>query len=85
MAEYGRAHRRARAALKPDVDAGRAYGAELVCLEPDRWIQPGTDWDLAHDRETGGYLGPAHTGCNRAEGARFALGKTHPDMTRWVL
>lgn len=58
--------------MKPDVDAGRAYCAELICLMPDRWIAPGSEWDAAHDRENPGqYLGPAHARCNRSEGATF--------------
>lgn len=69
---YDTEHEKRRQELAPDVEAGRAYCAELICLEPSRWIAPGSDWDLAHNREVPGtYLGPAHARCNRAEGARF--------------
>ncbi len=67
---YGHAHQAKRDQLRPTVDSGRAWCAELVCKHPSRWIQPGTPWDLAHDRATGGYLGPAHADCNRSEGGR---------------
>ena len=64
-------HKHERARWKRIVDYGDGYCAEYFCLERDRWIEPGTPWDLAHDRDTGGYLGAAHARCNRAEGARF--------------
>jgi hypothetical protein len=69
--QYGGTHQATRRQFKPDVDAGRARCAELVCVMQSRWIRPGSAWDLAHDRTHGGYLGPAHRRCNRAEGARF--------------
>jgi len=70
---YGPAHRAERARLAPSVEAGEAECAELVCVMPDRWIEPGEEWDLAHDRRVPGtYLGPAHVRCNRREGARWA-------------
>jgi hypothetical protein len=65
---YGTSHQAERARWKPVVDAGQAYCAETVCLERDRYIPPGTPWDLAH-APGGGYLGPAHQSCNRSEGA----------------
>ena len=72
---YGGRHQRLRAGLRPLVDAGEAYCAELVCLEEldgrTRWIEPGTPWHLAHDRAAGPgmYRGPAHERCNTSEGA----------------
>lgn len=90
---YGASHQAERERHRPDVDAGRAHCAEVICLMPTRWIQPGTPWDLAHNRATGGYLGPAHRWCNRAEGARWkqalAAGITRPPQprraNRWTL
>jgi hypothetical protein len=68
---YSGDHPKERARIKPIVDAGQAMCAEIICLMPNRWIQPGTPWDLAHDRTRPGfYLGPAHRKCNRAEGGR---------------
>lgn len=68
---YNWAHRQMRLALTPTVDAGQANCTEVVCLMPSRWIRPGTYWDLAHNRVTGEWLGPAHRKCNRAEAARY--------------
>jgi len=67
---YGYEHQLERERWRPVVDAGRAICAEPICLMPARAINPGTPWDLAHNRSTGGYRGPAHRRCNRAEGAR---------------
>lgn len=63
-------HKAERKRWAPVVASGQAMCTELVCLEPSRSISPGMAWDLAHDRATGGYLGPAHPRCNRAEGGR---------------
>ena len=74
---YDRRHKAGREALRPLVDAGEAYCTEIICLEEldghTRWIQPGTPWHLAHDRDAGPgrYLGPAHQRCNTSEGATF--------------
>jgi hypothetical protein len=67
---YGYEHQRLKEQWRPIVDAGRAICAEPICLLPDRHIAPSQPWDLAHNRRTGGYRGPAHRRCNRAEGAR---------------
>ena len=86
---YGAAHRAARIELTPSVAAGAAYCAEPICLEEadgrSRWIPPAAAWDLAHDRERGGYRGPAHARCNRAEGGRFRQAKARATPRRWVL
>lgn len=84
MADYGHAHRKERARLAPLVASGQAVCCELICVMPSRYIAPGSDWDLAHDRRTGGYLGPSHAKCNRREGqgekTRRARG-----IGRWAL
>jgi len=81
---YGHAHRAERERWRPIVDAGEAHCAEPICKQPSRWIQPGTPWDLSHDRTTGGYLGPSHFGCNRAEGGREKH-KRKRERRRWSL
>src|SRR5690348_3032271 len=72
---YGPAHQAERERLRPTVDAGHAYCAEPRCLQAEdgygRWIEPGTPWDLAHNRATGDYHGPAHARCNRSEAATY--------------
>ena len=80
---YGSAHRTERAKYAPAVSRGEAYCMEPICLLPDRRIPPGTAWDLAHDREHGGYHGPSHATCNRAEGGRWRHRK--PQTKRWRL
>lgn len=83
---YNQAHRRERQRLTPIVNAGHAYCTQPTCIEPNRWIKPGTPWDLAHNRTTGGWHGPAHARCNRSEGATH--GNTHRNHrsthTRWT-
>lgn len=85
---YPWSHRKERARLAPTVDAGHAHCTEARCLEVEdggtRWIPPGTPWDLAHDRDTGTYLGPAHQRCNRAEGAHHG-NHTNQPPARWDL
>lgn len=79
-------HRAEKARLRPIVDAGHAYCAEPRCLEPTRWIRPGTAWDLAHNRTTGGYHGAAHARCNRSEGATYGNRHRRPARrARWAL
>jgi hypothetical protein len=68
---YSGEHARLRRKWTPTVDAGQAHCTETICAYNTRWIPPGTAWDLAHDRANGGYRGPAHRKCNRAEGARW--------------
>lgn len=68
---YGSEHEKLRAEWKPLVDAGQAWCAETVCVNPGgRWIKPGTPWHLAHKTDRSGYKGPAHEGCNCADGGR---------------
>jgi hypothetical protein len=62
---YGAEHQALRAKLAPLVDAGQAYCHEPVCVEPTRWIRPGTEWHLSH--LPGGGRGPSHRSCNLAE------------------
>ena len=64
---YGGQHQKLRAQWKPTVDAGHAWCTEVICLQPTRWIPPGTPWHLAHTPDRGGYRGPAHEQCNIAE------------------
>ena len=81
---YDHKHRTERDKWRPTVNTGQAHCQEIICLMPSRWIQPGTPWDLAHDRTNGGYLGPAHARCNRAEGGREKHRRKHR-TPKWTL
>ena len=63
---YDAAHDRERAKWAPVVAAGQAWCMETECLMEDRYITPGTPWDLAHNKNRDGWRGPAHRRCNRA-------------------
>lgn len=69
-----REHRALRVQLGVEVEAGRAWCTETICLEErdgrSRWIPPGTAWDVAHHDDGRSYKGPAHRRCNAADGAR---------------
>lgn len=88
---YGAEHQAEKKRLRPSVDAGQAYCAEVVCLEErdgrGRWIPPDTPWDLAHTEDRASYRGPAHERCNRSEGARRGNAArsrpAQPDQTLW--
>jgi hypothetical protein len=82
---YDSSHQKMRAYWTPIVKAGHAECAEPVCVYRSRWIPPTAAWDLAHDRTTGLYRGPAHRRCNRAEGARWGnrLRRHRPPPPAW--
>lgn len=63
---YDAAHDRERKRWEPVVAAGNGWCAQPTCLEPTRYIPPGTPWDLAHNEDRTGWRGPAHARCNRA-------------------
>lgn len=59
---YGQPHRTARAAVKPDVEAGNA-----TCWRCGQPIAPGATWDMGHDDDDRNvHRGPEHAACNRA-------------------
>ncbi len=71
--KYGRRHRKQREADAVIVNEGRAYCAEVVCLEErdggTRWIAPGSRWASAHDPTGSHYIGISHGRCNESEAA----------------
>ena len=84
---YDAEHDRLRAAWKPIVDAGDADCHEPICLEPERWIKPGTDWDLSHSKDRSGWTGPSHATCNRSAGGKQGNPRSpdskRPKTKRW--
>lgn len=83
--KYRRAHQAERAKWAPEVEAGRGWCVEPVCLMPSRWIQPGTAWHLAHDTSGTIWIGVSHARCNSSEGARRGNRSRVPTSGRWVL
>lgn len=67
---YDAEHDRLRAAWKPIVEAGDAECHEPICLKATRWIRPGEDWDLCHNKARTGWTGPGHAECNRSAGGK---------------
>ena len=81
-------YRAARKQLGALVRAGQAECKQPVCVMDDRWIEPGTPWDVAHDDAGYRILGAAHARCNRHEGGKkrhrkFSTGNLAPE--RWIL
>ncbi|QIG57738.1 HNH endonuclease [Arthrobacter phage Shoya] len=64
---YGATHQRERAKWEPKVKAGGINCAR--CQEP---IPADAQWDLGHNDDRTGYIGPEHVKCNRGAGARNA-------------
>lgn len=79
---YGTEHQALRARWASEVAAGRAYCAEVVCIMSDRWIPPGSAWDLAHGATRQTYRGPAHMRCNRSEGGKRGARKVNARTAR---
>ena len=77
---YGWPHRRLRARVKRDVEAGLAFCAR--CFGP---IAPWEPWDLDHD-ENGGirdYRGQSHRRCNRATAGNGAAAPVRLTSREW--
>ena len=79
-------HQDLRKKYKKIVDAGAGYCCERMCLSEidggSRWIEPGTPWDVCHDVDGVGYIGPGHSRCNRSEGASRGNKKRFAAITR---
>lgn len=72
MPEYGYQHRKVKAAMQREIDAGRGWCVEVVCLMATREIPPhtpGRDWHVCHDTTGQVIIGPGHARCNTSEGA----------------
>ena len=79
-------HERLRQQWAPIVAAGGAQCRAARCVYGNRWIPPGTPWDLGHFPDRSGWTGPEHARCNRAEGAargnRHRGTSTHPNRRK---
>lgn len=62
---YGAAHQAERRKWQAKINLGSVPCSR--CQEPVTASDP---WELDHDDTKQGYLGPAHTTCNRAAGGR---------------
>lgn len=67
---YGSRHQKLREQWEPYVEAGTVNCHAIVCLMPDRWIRPGSEWHLGHTRDRTGWTGPEHAKCNLSEGGK---------------
>lgn len=66
---YGSDHRKLRADVKAQVDAGHAY-----CWRPNcrRWLDPAKPWHLGHDDyDRTIYRGPECVRCNTSHAAKL--------------
>lgn len=68
---YDAKHDRLRAQWQRRIDTGEPVYCADGCGTP---IRPGDAWDLGHDHDHGGYLGPMTPAHNRADGGRRARG-----------
>jgi hypothetical protein len=75
---YGSAHKRLRAQWAPLVAAGR-----VRCARCGGWIRPDAVWELDHDDQRAGYLGPSHRSCNRAAGLQKAIAQMALRRSAW--
>jgi hypothetical protein len=80
---YGRPHQKQRAQWKPLVDAGMVQCHAAICLEPSRWITPGTPWHMGHTPDRTGWTGPEHQRCGAADGARRG-NRNRPRQPGWL-
>lgn len=62
---YGMAHKMLRARWQRRIDSGEV----VVCATCPARIT-GSAWQLGHDHERGGYLGPQCVRCNARDGGR---------------
>lgn len=75
---YGRAHRRHRAAVAPQVEAGG-----VLCARCGQPIVPGEPWDLGHVDGRDDYAGPEHRACNRATMTHARQARTDGTTRNW--
>lgn len=64
---YGSTHQRERAKWEPKVKAGG-----INCARCGNPLDPDEPFDLGHNDDRTGYIGPEHVKCNRGAGARNA-------------
>ena len=66
---YGRDHTLQRKAWEPRVARGEGTCHAERCLEPTRYIAPGSEWHMGHTPDRTRWTGPEHPRCNTTEGA----------------
>jgi hypothetical protein len=82
---YDSKHSRVRDTWLPTIAAGHGHCHATTCLEPTRWIQPGTAWDMGHTPDRTTWTGPEHRRCNRSAGGKSRGKKRRLALTaaRW--
>lgn len=76
-AGYGGQHKQERAKWVAVVEAGKASCAR--CHKPIKADDP---WDLDHNDDRTGYIGPSHMSCNRSAGGVNGAAVTN---SRWTM
>lgn len=72
MPDYGPEHRRRRQREAQRIKAGGVHCWR--CTKPIPADTPSDKWDLGHDdNDPTKYMGPEHTGCNRATSTHKAM------------
>lgn len=74
---YGATHTAERAKWAAVVEAGKAE-----CARCHRPIMADDPWDLDHNDDRTGYIGPSHATCNRSAGGRNGAAVTN---SRWTM
>jgi hypothetical protein len=74
---YGAQHQQERAKWVAIVDAG-----DTKCARCHALIKADQAWDLDHNDDRTGYIGPSHVSCNRSAGGRNGAAVTN---SRWTM
>lgn len=74
---YGAQHQHERAKWVAVVEAGNTK-----CARCHEFIKSDEAWELDHNDDRSGYIGPSHMRCNRSAGGRNGAAVTN---SRWTM